>query len=174
MARRSAGLKSRIADVDQHSGQRGQRHVLQDIGDGDEQDDHQRRPERAGLGAAPGRDDSPGPGWTGVDGERAHETREHAPRADAEEVAAGVGVVAALIGEGARGGRRLGHDDQRDDRRQRRQAFERGPRQPRQPDVRGAALDGAEHGDTVRLQPQAPPRVRWSRPGRSGRRGYDD
>ena len=42
-----AGLEEPDGDEDQDGGQRRQRHVLEDVGDGDEEDDHER-PRRAG------------------------------------------------------------------------------------------------------------------------------
>ena len=139
---------------------------LSTLGDRDEEDHRHRGAQRTRLRAAAGGDDRAGPGRAGVDREGADQPRHDAAGTDAHEVAPGVDVVAALIGEGARRGGGLGHDDERDDGRERRQVAHRGPRQAGEPEVGGASVDGAEHGDAVRLQVQRVGRGRWSRPAR--------
>ena len=129
------------------------------------------RAERAGLGAPAGRGDRAGPRRAGVDRERADQAGHDAPGADAEEVAAGVDVVAALVREGPRRGRGLGDDDERHHRGQRRQALQGRPRQAGQADRGRARLDRTEHRHAVRLQVERGHQRGRTRPGRSARPG---
>ena len=101
MAVRSSHVEEPQRDEDEDGGQGRQRHVPQHAGDRDEQHHHDGRAERAGLGASPGRGDGAGARRAGVDRERTREAGHDAAGADGEEVAAGVDVVAALLGEGA-------------------------------------------------------------------------
>ena len=137
MAARFAPVEEPDRDEDQDGGQRRQGNVLQDVRERDE-DDHRRcGAEWARLGPAARGGDGAGAGRAGVHRERPHEPRHHVAGADGEEVAPGVDVVAALVGEGPGRRRGLGHDDEAHHGSQRRQTPQRRPREP------GRARSGA-------------------------------
>ena len=98
------------------------------------------RAECTGLRATPGVDDRAGPRRAGVDREGADQSRQDAAGPDGEEVAPGVDVIVALLGERAR---RRGASAS--PRRARRRAASGarlptvGPRQTREAEVRRAA-----------------------------------
>ena len=115
------------SDEDQDGGQRRQGHIPEHVRKGDEDDDHRCRPKGTRLGAAPGIDDGTGVRRAGVDREGAHQAGHDAARADTEEVASHVNLVAIPLGEGPRRGCGLGHDDERHHGGQGRQAHERRP-----------------------------------------------
>ena len=139
-------------DEDQDGGQRRQRHVPEHVGEGDEHEDERGGPQGARLGPAAGGGDGAGAGRAGVDRERPHEAGHDAAGADPEEVAPGVDVVVAALGEATGGRRGLGHDDQRHHGGERCQASQRRPGQTGQPEVGCPGLDGAEHRDPVGLE----------------------
>ena len=158
--------KSRKRDEDEDGGQRRQRHVLEHPGERDEQEHAGGGAQGAGLGATARRDQAPVRGGLAFTGKEPTSPATTLPAPTPRKSRPGVDVVAALLGEGPRGRRSLGHDDEGHHGGQRGEAPQRGPRQPGQPEVGRPALD---RGRGRRRRGPAGPgrrRARWRRPGR--------